>query len=91
MAISAFFATVDVYKYGARGTNRSLSFGIQHWADEEGVNEMNPGWSPAQERAATLGLNKQPTSARPDTGQAAIERKPTDKSMLPSPLIRFLY
>jgi short-chain Z-isoprenyl diphosphate synthase len=52
---------------------------------------MNPGWSPAHERAATLAFDKQATSARLDTWQNARERKPPGKSTATSLLLRFLY
>jgi len=60
-------------------------------AAREGVNEMNPGWSPAHERAATLAFDKQVASARPDARRKATERKPPDKGTAASLLLRFLY
>ena len=52
---------------------------------------MNPGWSPAHERAATHAFDKQTVSARLDSWQTAIELKPPDKSTDTSVLLRFLY
>jgi short-chain Z-isoprenyl diphosphate synthase len=52
---------------------------------------MNPGWSPAHERAATLAFDKQTVSARLDSWQTATELKPPDKSTDTSALLRFLY
>jgi short-chain Z-isoprenyl diphosphate synthase len=52
---------------------------------------MNPGWSPAHERAATLPFDRQAASARLDARQPATERKPSDNSTAASPLVRFLY
>jgi short-chain Z-isoprenyl diphosphate synthase len=52
---------------------------------------MNPGWSPAHERAATLAFDKQTVSARLDSWQTATELKPPDKSTDTSLLLRFLY
>src|SRR5262245_62048044 len=52
---------------------------------------MNPGWSPAYERAAMLAFDKQAASARLDAWQKATERKPPDKDTAGSPLLRFLY
>jgi hypothetical protein len=47
---------------------------------------MNPGWSPAHERAATLPFDGQAASARLDARQ-----RPSDNSTAASPLVRFLY
>jgi len=52
---------------------------------------MNPGWSPAHERAATLPFDRQAASVRLDTRQTANERRPSDNSTAASPLLRFLY
>jgi short-chain Z-isoprenyl diphosphate synthase len=52
---------------------------------------MNPNWSPAHQRAATLIFDKQTVSARLDTWQTATQRKPPDKSTGTSLLVRFLY
>jgi short-chain Z-isoprenyl diphosphate synthase len=52
---------------------------------------MNPGWSPAHERVATLDFDKQAASARLDTWQKATERKPPEKSNATSLPLRFLY
>jgi short-chain Z-isoprenyl diphosphate synthase len=52
---------------------------------------MNPGWSPAHERAATLAFDGQAASARLDARQTAKERRPSDNSTAASPLVRFLY
>jgi short-chain Z-isoprenyl diphosphate synthase len=52
---------------------------------------MNPGWSPAHERAATLTFDGQTASARLDASQKAAERKPPDKGTAGSLLLRFLY
>jgi short-chain Z-isoprenyl diphosphate synthase len=52
---------------------------------------MNPNWSPAHQRAATLAFDKQTVSARLDTWQTATQRKPPDKSTGTSLLVRFLY
>jgi short-chain Z-isoprenyl diphosphate synthase len=52
---------------------------------------MNPGWSPAHERAATLSFDGQAASARLDARQTAKERRPSDNSTAASPLVRFLY
>jgi short-chain Z-isoprenyl diphosphate synthase len=52
---------------------------------------MNPGWSPAHERAATFAFDKQTVSARLDSWQTATELKPPDKSTDTSVLLRFLY
>jgi len=60
-------------------------------AAREGVNEMNPGSSPAHERTATLAFDKQVASARLDVRQKATERKPPDKGTATSLLLRFLY
>jgi short-chain Z-isoprenyl diphosphate synthase len=54
------------------------------------VNEINPGWSRAHERTATLSFDKQAASARLDAWQKATERKPHDKRAA-SLLLRFLY
>src|SRR5215471_8871822 len=51
---------------------------------------MNPGWSPAHERAATLPFDGQGVSAW-DARQTAKERRPSDNSMAAFPLLRFLY
>src|SRR5262249_4778904 len=55
------------------------------------MNDMNPGWSPAHERAATLPFDGQAASARLDARQTAKERRPSDNSTAASPLVRFLY
>jgi hypothetical protein len=55
------------------------------------VNEMNPGWRSAHERAATLTFVKQAASARLDAWQKTAERKPSDKGTAASLLLRFLY
>ena len=52
---------------------------------------MNPGWSPAHERAATLPFDRQAASVRLDARQTANERRPSDNSTAASPLLRFLY
>ena len=52
---------------------------------------MNPGWSPAHERAATLPFDGQAASGRLDARQTAKERRPSDNSTAASPLLRFLY
>jgi short-chain Z-isoprenyl diphosphate synthase len=52
---------------------------------------MNPGWSPAHERAATLAFDKQAASDRFDAWQKATERKPPDKGTAASLFLRFLY
>src|SRR5512139_1626450 len=52
---------------------------------------MNPGWSPAHPRAATLAVEKQVASTQLDTWQSATERKPPDKSAATSLPLRFLY
>ena len=52
---------------------------------------MNPGWSPAHERAATLPFDRQAASVRLDARQTAKERRPSDNSTAASPLLRFLY
>jgi short-chain Z-isoprenyl diphosphate synthase len=52
---------------------------------------MNPGWSPAYERAATLPFDRQAASVRLDARQTANERRPSDNSTAASPLLRFLY
>jgi short-chain Z-isoprenyl diphosphate synthase len=52
---------------------------------------MNPGWSPAHERIATLAFDRRATSARLDAWQKATERKPPKTSTATSPLLRFLY
>ena len=51
---------------------------------------MNPGRSPAHERAATLPFDGQGVSAW-DARQTAKERRPSDNSMAAFPLLRFLY
>ena len=65
--------------------------GSSHGDSELGVNDMNPGWSPAHERAATLPFDGQAASARLDARQTAKERRPSDNSTAASPLVRFLY
>jgi short-chain Z-isoprenyl diphosphate synthase len=58
----------------------------------EGVNEMNPGWSPVHERAATLAVDRQTASARVVTRQESpTERKRPGKSTATSLLLRLLY
>jgi short-chain Z-isoprenyl diphosphate synthase len=52
---------------------------------------MNPGWSPAHERAATLPFDRQAASVRLDARQTANKRRPSDNSTAASPLLRFLY
>jgi short-chain Z-isoprenyl diphosphate synthase len=52
---------------------------------------MNPDWSPARQRAATLAFDERPASARPDVWQKVAERKPTDKGRPASLLLRFIY
>ena len=52
---------------------------------------MNPGWSPAHERAATLPFDGQAASARLEARQTAKERRPSDNTTAASPLLRFLY
>ncbi len=52
---------------------------------------MNPGWSPAHERAATLTFDRRVASARLDASQNATERKQPDKGTAASLLLRFLY
>ncbi len=52
---------------------------------------MNPGWSPAHERTATLPFDKQGVSAPLDAWQKATEQKPPDKRTAASLLLRFLY
>src|SRR5215472_9747133 len=52
---------------------------------------MNPGWSPAHERAATLPFDRQAASVRLDARQTANERRPSGNSTAASPLLRFLY
>jgi hypothetical protein len=77
--------------YRGRKHEPSPSFVIQHGDSELGVNDMNPGWSPARERAATLPFDGQAASARLDARQTAKERRPSDNSTAASPLVRFLY
>ena len=52
---------------------------------------MNPGWSSAHERAATLTFDRRVASARLDASQNATERKQSDKGTAASLLLRFLY
>src|SRR4029453_3750590 len=52
---------------------------------------MNPGWSPAHERTATLPFEKQTASARLDAWQKATEQNPPDKGTATSLPLRFLY
>src|SRR5262249_22444047 len=52
---------------------------------------MNPGWIPADERAATLTFDRRAASARLDASQNATERKQPDKSTAASLFLRFLY
>jgi short-chain Z-isoprenyl diphosphate synthase len=52
---------------------------------------MNPGWSPAHERAATLTFDGQAASARLEARETAKERRPSDNTTAASPLLRFLY
>ena len=52
---------------------------------------MNPGCSPAYERATVLACDKQAASARLDVWQKDRERKPPDKGTAGSLLLRFLY
>jgi short-chain Z-isoprenyl diphosphate synthase len=68
-----------------------LLLSFSHGDSELGVNDMNPGWSPAHERAATLPFDGQAASARLDARQTAKERRPSDNSTAASPLVRFLY
>src|SRR6516165_11324831 len=66
------FATVDVYLQGAR--TAAPSFVLRPWGPaRRGVNEMNPGWSPAHERTATLPFEKQTASARLDAWHKATK------------------
>jgi hypothetical protein len=77
--------------YRGRKHEPSPSFVIQHGDSELGVNDMNPGWSPAHERVATLSFDGQAASARLDARLTAKERRPSDNSTAASPLVRFLY
>jgi short-chain Z-isoprenyl diphosphate synthase len=52
---------------------------------------MNSDLSPIHKRAATVAIDGQAASARLDTWQQAVERKPPDKCTATSPLLRFLY
>jgi short-chain Z-isoprenyl diphosphate synthase len=52
---------------------------------------MNPAWSPAHERAATLPFDKQAAPARLDAWQKVTERKPPHKRTAASLFLRFLY
>ena len=84
------FATVDVYLQGAR--TAAPSFVIRPWGPaRRGVNEMNPGWSPAHERTATLPFEKQTASARLDAWHKATKQQPPDKGTAISLPLRFLY
>jgi undecaprenyl pyrophosphate synthase len=56
------------------------------------VNEINPGWSPVHERAATLAFDQQTASARVVTWQKSpTKRKRPGKSTATSLLLRLLY
>src|SRR5262249_4167164 len=55
-----------------------LLLSFSHGDSELGVNDMNPGWSPTHERAATLAFDGQAASARLDARQTAKERRPSD-------------
>src|SRR5215831_10316393 len=75
-----------------RGTKRFPSFGIQPWGSEVRGEEMNPGWSPVHERAATLIFDQQTASAHVVTWQKSpTERKRPSKSTATSLLLRLLY
>jgi len=52
---------------------------------------MNPGWSPAHERTATLPFEKQTPSARFDAWQKATKQQPPDKGTATSLPLRLLY
>src|SRR5262249_317341 len=73
-----------------RPSTKRLAF--SHRAERCGVNEMNPGWSPVHERAATLALDQQTASAGVVTWQKSpTERKRPGKSTATSLLLRLLY
>jgi hypothetical protein len=55
------------------------------------MKEMNPGWSPVHERAATPAFDRRAASARLDIWQKATEQKPPEKNTGTSLLLRFLY